>query len=90
MLKAVYDETDPLYKSNWYGECSNARIDVDDGMRSGREVVYVYYDRKKDQTTMTTVEGDFTGIAGSSAGFKGKVELRIITPEDMAAIMALE
>jgi len=76
MLSAIYDESNPLYSRNWYSECGGARFDVEEeGSRSGDEIVYVYYHHKKDETVMTTVEHDTNGLAGSSAGFRGRVEL---------------
>jgi hypothetical protein len=74
MLSAVYIRKDPLFDSNVYGECSGANRDFKDDKSIGDEVVYVYYHRDEDETVMTNIEGDFWGVAGSSAGFKGKVD----------------
>jgi len=78
MLNAVYDEKNPLYNRYWYSECGGAQIDFESDPSIGNEVVYVYYHRDDDNTIMTNIEGDIWGCGGSSAGFKGKVELRDI------------
>ena len=75
MLSAAYNATDPLHTHWIYSECGVARMGVENGTRSGDEVVYLYYHREEDETIMTNIEGDIWGIAGSSAGFKGKVSL---------------
>jgi hypothetical protein len=48
----------------------------------GDNTVYVYYHPEEDETVMTSVEGDSWGVAGVSAGFKGKVTLKTQTSEN--------
>ena len=79
MLRAVCDEKDPLYERNWYSECGGARHRLMHDPNVGNEAVYVYYNIKEDDTVMTNLEGDFGGCNGSSAGFKGKLELSDFT-----------
>ena len=81
MISAAYDENDPLHSRWIFSECGGARCDVEDGSRSGDEVVYVYYHPEVDKTIMTNIRGDTGGFMGSSAGFKGKVLLQKQTPE---------
>jgi hypothetical protein len=75
MLDAVYNENDPLYSRNIYSECVCARADVESDPQLGDEVVYVYYHDEENISIMTNIEGDFCGWHGSSAGFKGKIQL---------------
>jgi hypothetical protein len=89
MLDAAYNENDPLHKALTYGECGCARMDVEDGSRSSDEEVYVYYHPRRNETIMTTVEGDYAGWSGSSAGFEGRAELTVISYEDMVANASL-
>lgn len=78
MLNAVYNKKNPLYSRGTYSECGGIRLDFEEDPSLGDEVVYVYYNRKKDRTIMSTAEGDFDGWMGSSAGFEGKVELCLL------------
>ena len=74
MLNAVYGDNDTPYDC-FYSECGCAQMHFEEYPSFGETVVYVYYHRKKNETIMTTIKDDILGLAGSSAGFKGKVML---------------
>lgn len=75
MLNAVCDKNDPLYKRNTFSECLGAQLDFEKDPRIGNKKVYVYHHSKENFTVMTNIEDDVMGLAGSSAGFEGRVEL---------------
>jgi hypothetical protein len=75
MVDAVYGEASLPNNHATYSECGNARMDAEADRSRWDETVYVYYHPKEDKTIMTNIEGDYSGVAGSSAGFEGKVRL---------------
>lgn len=75
MLNAARNEKDPLYKRNTYHETFVAMSRFEDNPKVGDEIIYVYYHPKENKTIMTNIKDDTWGVAGSSAGFEGKVVL---------------
>ena len=81
MMKAIYNKYDPLFKRNTFKACKMALIKMKEDPSYGNGVVYMYFHSDKNETIMTTVEGDFWGTEDQSAGFSGKVELNRSTKD---------
>jgi hypothetical protein len=83
MISAAFDTSNPLCKRNTYAECFAAKWDLEEDLNRTDEVVDIYYHKRQNETIMTNVEGDVTGVMGSSAGFEGEV-----MPKDVADAFA--
>jgi hypothetical protein len=81
MISAAFDASDPLHSRYTFAECFGAKWSLEDNPNEGDEDVYVYYHPKTNETIMTNIEGDYGGLAGSSAGFEGK-----LTQQDIADV----